>query len=337
MSIAKPQTTSPSLIDIINQGFAAVNRRIWVIAAPVLLNLVIWYGAQVSIRPLVDSFVSLMQQQAAVIENAGSPEQIALWRQLGTYNVLPGLDALKLVPHLVPYEIVAPSEAGLALPAQVQAPLDPGRALLEVSNLGLALGLYAALNLLLIPLGAVFFTMLAGAVRAESAGQSTFLVRSGRAIVSFLGYAALLLAALLIIGLPLAIVGGLLVLVSPALGTFVALLVLTASFWLTIYLGFTPEAIVLGGLNPFQAIRASFGLVRRNFWSTLLLLVVSVLITIGLGMLWNVLVESALGLPAAIIGSAYIGSGLIAARMVFYQVRIGNSGSRVAGNKLPQR
>lgn len=327
MSIAKPQTTS--LIDTINQGFSAINRRIWVILIPVLLNAYIWYGAQVSFQPLINSLVSLMEQRATTLDGGVSSEQYAVWRDVGLYNLLPRLDALRLVPHLSPYVVNSAGNGGLPFPAEVLAPLDPGRAVFEVNNVALAIGLYVAFNLLTIPLGAVFFTMLGSAVNKQQPNQPRFVLRLGRALAAFLGYAALLLAAALVIGLPVAIVGSLLALVSPALGALIALIVLTASFWLNIYLGFTPEAIVVGGLDPLQAIRASFTLVRRNFWSTLLLLIISVVITIGMGALWYVLVATNIGLVVAILGSAYIGSGLIAARMIFFRERIGKSDIRV--------
>ena len=330
MSIAKPQTTS--LIDTLNQGFSAINRRIWVIVIPVLLNAYIWYGSQVSFQPLINSLVSLMEQRASTLDANATSEQYAVWREIGLYNLLPRLDALKLVPHLSPYVVNSAGSGGLPLPAEVLAPLDPGRAVVEVNNVALAIGLYFGFNLLAIPLGAVFFTMLAGAVNWQQPQPSRFIVRLGRALAAFLGYAALLLAAALVIGLPVAIVGSLLALVSPALGALIALLVLTASFWLGIYLGFTPEAIVINGLDPLQAIRASFTLVRRNFWNTLFLLIISVVISIGMGALWYVLVATNIGLVVAILGSAYIGSGLIATRMIFFRERIGKSDIRVTAN-----
>jgi hypothetical protein len=68
-------------------------------------------------------------------------------------------------------------------------------------------------------------------------------------------------------------------------------------------------------------VRRSFALVRRNFFASVGLLLLIWLIGLGLGLLWDQLSSSPVGLIIASVGSAYIGAGLAAARMVFYRER----------------
>lgn len=318
MSIAKPQTAS--LIDILNQGFVAVNRRIWVIVIPIILNIYVWYGAQVSFRPLINDLLALFQHSTPAAEAAPMQAIYAGWRVVGAYDLTQTLDRLRLVPRLALYSV--PAATGGVFPSEVLPQLDPARVVFEVGNPSVAVLLFLAVNLLLVPISAAFLAMLANAVRQDRLTVRGMLALVARTTLSILGYAAMLLAALLVIGVPVLIVSGLLMLASPGFGLFLLLLLLTAWFWLNIYIGFSPEAIAVGQLDPIQALRSSFQLVRRHFWGSMLLLLLSAVISAGLGLVWSIIVQSQIGLVVAIIGSAYVGSGLVAARMIFYRERL---------------
>jgi hypothetical protein len=93
-------------------------------------------------------------------------------------------------------------------------------------------------------------------------------------------------------------------------------------FWTWVYIGPAREAIVMNGCGPLRAIYTSFNVVRRNFWATLGFLVISWVIVLGGGVIWQQLAGSTLGLVVAIIGSANVGSGLLAARMAFFRERL---------------
>lgn len=318
MSIAKPHTP---LIGIINQGFAAVNRRLWVVAIPVLLNLYLWYGAQVSLRPLVESIATLFQRLTPDADRASATAFAESWRNLGNYDLADRFDVLALVPRLTMYGIQR-AQDGMPLIERLLPPLDQARVAFSIGDGSLAVLLFLLTNLLLIPFSAAFLTMVASAVLGQQPKPMVWLGQFGRATAAILGYGAILLAATVVITMPLALLGLLFVRAAPPLGLLVLLLLIVVIFWLNIYIGFAPEAIAVAKLDPIQAIRTSFVLVRRNFWATLALLTISLLISIGLGVVWAALVENALGRVAAILGSAYVGSGLVAARMVFYRERV---------------
>jgi len=89
-----------------------------------------------------------------------------------------------------------------------------------------------------------------------------------------------------------------------------------------IYVGFANEAIVMSRVGPLRALRASFELVRRNLWGVVGFLLLSLLITRGTEVIWEMLGTSMIGGVAAALGSAYIGVGLAAARMAFYRERV---------------
>lgn len=319
MSIAKPQTAS--IIETLNQGFAAVNRRLWVVAIPLLLNLYLAYGAQISLRPLVQNFAALMQRLAPETNGTAVVGLYDSWRNAGDYDLVQRFDVLELVPRLTFYSLER-AQDDLPVPQRMLPMLEQRRVVFNVSDGSVAALLFLLTNLLLIPVGAVFLTMIASAVRDQRLSPLAWLRQQARAVAAILGYSAILLAATLIVGAPLLLVSSLFVVAVPPLGLLAIMLLFIIVFWINFYIGFAPEAITVGELDPIQAIRASFALVRRNFWATVGLLLLSFVITVGLGVVWTLLSNYRFGLLAAIPGSAYIGTGLVAARMVFYRERV---------------
>lgn len=322
LTVTKPQTAS--LIDTINQGYAAINRHIWVLLVPILLNAYLWYGAQISFRPLIDDFTGLMRRL-----QSGSPYQSELqiaydqWSELGNINMQQPLAVLNFIPTLTMYVVdTVDSAQQLPLPVVLPPRIDQQRTVIEIGDISIALLLFLVVNALLLPISAAFLSLVAEAVRGDGMSLGLWLRRSGRATLSILGYVGVIVGAMIAVGVPLTILAMFLSLISPAFVLFLAGVLQIAAFWIGIYIGFAPEAIVVSGVGPLQALRASFNLVRRNFWGTLLLLGVSFIITVGTGVIWSMIAGSTAGLIGAIIGSAYIGSGLLAARMAFYRERL---------------
>lgn len=306
MTASKPQNAT--LIDMISEGYSAVNRRPWLLIVPVALNLLLVWGTQLSFAPLLRSLGNLMQRmQPADVDAALSQDvlqglvafgQVDMRRQLGLLNFVPVLPLSQTLP---------PDGAGT----------------IQVAGVGGAVLAFVLVNLVALPLSALFLVLAGQAVRRDPV-PGAWLVREGaRVALAILAYVAVLIGAGLAIGLPYLFLSGLLMLVSPPVGVAAVLLLQLAGFWAWIYMGFANEAIVLGGEGPLRALRASFNLVRRNFWSTLGFLALSAfIIPVGLSVVWQALAVSQWGLLLAALGSAYIGSGLAAARMVFYRERI---------------
>jgi hypothetical protein len=213
---------------------------------------------------------------------------------------------------------------GFPIVRPVPRQIEPGRNdMIEVENLPGALLAFLLLNALALLLSAMFLTQLAEAVRRDRVAPAAGLRRAWRAALAILGCAAALVGIGLALGLPFLFLFGLLFYFSQPLGLFLFVLLLILLFWINIYLSFANEAIVISGIGPLRALHASFNIVRRNFWSTLGFRALTYIITIGSGVIWlNLAQSSIVGLIVASVGSAYLGSGLLAARMAFYRERL---------------
>lgn len=332
MTVKKPQTTT--LIDTFSEGYAAVNRRPWLVLVPILLNLYLWFGAQLSFAPLINDLhaaLRLLQRDTpgqSELEAQYSDQVLALGQVDMRQQFLSQHAIFNFIPTLTMY-VVGASDAssgapGVPLVQAVPRLIDPQRSdTIYVSSLGGALLAFVLINALALPLSAAFLTQLAAAVRGDWPPLATWLRRVGRASLALLGYIGVFAGVMLALGLPFLFLSFLLIYLSPALGLLALSLLTIALFWARIYVGFAPEAIAVSGVGPLQAMYASFNIVRRNFWSTLGFLALYYVIAIGSGVIWLSLAHaSTAGLIVAIVGSAYLSSGLLAARMAFYRERL---------------
>jgi hypothetical protein len=90
--------------------------------------------------------------------------------------------------------------------------------------------------------------------------------------------------------------------------------------WL--YLSRTTDAIAVSDAGPLRAIKLSVTVVRRNFWSMLRLFAAGWLISSGFPIAWAYLAQQTAGVPLAVVGNAFLNTGLLAAAMIFYRERL---------------
>jgi len=325
LTVTKPQNAT--LIDYISEGYAAINRRLWLLLVPLLLNIYLWFGPQLSFGPLFNNVHGVLKSiQPGLIDQS---ELQVLYDQLlanGSVDLRSQVTLLNYVPTLRQYVIGSADSAGV--PAIVEPPrlIDARRTdTLEVATAGGALLAFVVLNALALALSALFLAQVGAAVR--NPGGARWLPRGGlgaalRVGLAMLGAIGIIVGVMLALGLPFLFFAYLLIFLSPTIGLLALELLFVVGFWVNIYIGFYREAIVIHDQGPLRAIYTSFNVVRRNFWGTLGFLSLSLIISLGSGVIWYRLVGSTAGLIVAMIGSAYIGSGLLAARMAFFRERL---------------
>jgi hypothetical protein len=298
LSIAKPQ--NPGLVDTISAGYRALNRRPWALLIPAGVSAYLWLSS-----PLALGGSGLLEaglhQVLGLLGNSPQARQQLAARIVGG-DLRLSLAWLNMVPVLEPF--------------------DPGRGAITLADPLQQLGAFALINLLALLCSSLYLTLLGGAVRSEPFAPLPVL---RRAIQVSAHICLALLVALglgLLVGLPLLAISLVIISAAPAAAMPILLAWYIVCFWAYVYVGFMPEAILISHSGPLRALRHSINLVRRNMSGTLGLLLLRFLIIGGLGVVWHYLAVSPLGLTAAILGSAYIGSGLSAARLEFYRDQI---------------
>lgn len=305
MTIAKPST--PTLIDTISEGYTALNRKIWVLIIPIALNLYLWLGTRLSLAP----FLGLIRDKLSVVASflTADPlqqEQLVVYMQNADMRM--PLAWLNFVPVL--------PTAMLHNGTHTSSNVFYVREMIEV------FGSVVGINLLLLLVSSLFLMILTMGVVGESCRLGTFLKRLFRSSVCIVAMLLIVIGTIAFFVLPLVVMIALVLTRVPPIVVQVSFLLgFVLWFWVYLYTGFAIEAIVLAGDGPVKALRNSIKVVQRNMFGTFGLIVLSAIIANGLGIIWRFVAFNSIGLVVAIAGSAYIGSGLAAARLSFYHER----------------
>ena len=348
------------VIGCLAAGFEVLSRNLWLMVLPVLLDLLLWLGPQLSIAPLLQRFNAFLVAQptpdpatARQVEQAVQMlgpfgEQFDLLSLLST---LPLLNVPTLLARHAPGTVLPLSEPRVLLVTSALALVGWGILLLLV---GLVLGflylnsLAHQVSLMCSPdeqeSGEAEGPALSGVEGAEqivgvSSGvlsrelqlsSTEVLSRAvGKLIRVFLFAAGLLMNGMVFASLWMLVVGVLLTIAQP-LGLLVWALGIGLGGYVALHLLFVVPGVVLGGRGLLRAIWESIVLIHTQFPSVVGLLVLVIVIYEGLGYVWSLPSGDSWLLLIGILGNGCIATGLTAATFVFYQERLAGSGKQGA-------
>jgi hypothetical protein len=316
---ARRQAQPTGVIETLSAGYSAVNRQLWVLLLPILLDVFLWLGPHVSFSPLVGPAVTHVTEWTRQIalgprrapRNAELSASLDQSRQylIDRADEVNGLSALAWGP--------------IALPSLATLPdANEQQAFVNGWADGLAL-LTACIGVSLL-LGGWFYGGLAAASTGARNGPLLAGRNAPRAVLDVLGLVAVLLGTFVLLGLPVLLLIGFTALVSPPVAILGGVLVAAGLLFASVHLFFAIDAIFVSNAGPLRAIQRSVGLVRRNLWPSLALMLLTWLILAGMARVWDILasnLQPPYGVALGILGNAYVASGLIAAGMVFYTQR----------------
>jgi hypothetical protein len=323
-----------SIIHSLSGGFDAITKRIWLISIPALLDLYLWMGPRLSIYSLVERALSLVAlppnvSQEELLVLAETKELLEQASQ--SFNVFSFLVIRKLsMPSLIspnPWLETLGITLNISSLVTFQAPeasfLSRPLPVIEVRSEFLLLGLYVLLSLVGMLIGCSYLGLIAQEVRDTQVNVAHVLQRVWIWWARVTLIALLLFMGFLMLGVPLLVLIALVSVLSRNLaqliGNFLIISSLWVGIWLYIYLFFFVNALILNDTGILRALWDSFNVVRRNFWSTVGLMLLMGLIGAGFSIIWRMLSTNSWGTLLAIVGNAYIGSGLAAASLTFYR------------------
>ncbi|MCX6023018.1 MAG: hypothetical protein NTZ05_15080, partial [Chloroflexi bacterium] len=297
-----------SIVDSLAQGFAVVNRRPWLIAVPLALNLLLWLGPSVTAAPVIqgwsDTYTRLLQENPALAATQGRAvdelldEARRAGEAAGQFNLL---------------RVMA-----LQAPALMTVSGSPSTTL-EIHSGGALLALLVGLFLSGLYTISAYLTAIADQVRTTTASLELLPARVLRNWLRLLAYYGLLIG----LAIPIMFGASLVLVLARLFGEGPASLVVSIAVGMAllvqVYLFFTHAAIFLADAGPMQAIRQSALVVSRFFWSGLGFMLLNWVIGTGFTVIFSHLFTyEPLGSAAAVLGHAYISTGLAAAAMVYF-------------------
>lgn len=312
MSVREPtvarerERRKAGVIDTLSAGYGTVNRHLWILAVPLLVDLFFWVGPRLTLAPLVQrSFGRLPTPSGLPADLLQSYQDYrdGLLRAGESFNLFS-----LLVNHIPGIPNLMSAREGTGSTTSVGDPL-------------IALVLLLGLLVAGLGLASIYYLSIGGQLRGdgESAGLPWSQFR--RTWRRLLGFLLLMLGVSVLFGLPVAALALLAGSASMSLLSFTMALFGVTWLWVQFYLFFVVDAVVISDVGPLQAIRNSVAVVKFNLGSTLALVVLIWVITMGMPIIWDAMAQSPAGTIAGILGNAYISSGLAAASMIYYRDR----------------
>lgn len=306
------------IIDSLSAGYRVLSRHVQVILLPVLVDLAFILLPRLSVEPLYQSLAELYGQAAQFegmpADMAGLTGQVAqmllnMGEQSNLWTLLAN-GALLHVPSLM--AVLGPR---------------PGSTGVELSDPLLVAGLALLFTLCGIIIGVIYLNLLVRYVPIgngdKPADLSRFVRAVGRHTLRVIGFVLVVGFGMLALYIPATVVSVVAAMLSPLLSSLVFFLLSGLTLLVFIYLYFVVAALVMDDLSIREAIRQSVQLVRTNFVAAMGFYLLTALIGLGFVFIFVRVAEfSTIGLLAALVANAYLGTGLTIAWLIFYRTRI---------------
>lgn len=303
-AVTKQRPAVPGVIDTIAAGLSVALAQPLLMAVPLLLDLYYWLGWQLYPTGMTEPL------KRWVLES-GSPDSASVAE---TLDQLGRSDLTKLVSLVVPSLLASTRRSDIFAPTQ--------RPTIALEHWSVAV---LALIATIVVMGGLYMLYLVTLSNAALNRNRSMRATARAAVVAwqrFLGLMVLLFALYLLVLGPPAFLWAVLSALGVGIGALLLPMIIVAGITLTVLFIFSPEAIAVAEVGPIRAMYLSFHVVRRYFWQTLGLLVASLVITTGLGQLWERLASTPPGLLAAVIANAFFAGGLTMAGIIFFNDRV---------------
>ena len=298
----------PGVVDTIGMGFEALLARPQLVLPPILLDLYLWLGVHLTSEPLMFRAARWLRERDILGE-----ESATLLADAGPQNVQE-LAALWLPTVRMPSFVTT-------LSVDTPYRLESWRPAIALPWWGIVLAVVVFLIVGLV-IGSEYLI----AIVATASGREASPLR--RPFRETLQGALLLAAWLLVLGAVVLLVtwpilAGLVVssVVGAGLSFWLLLMLFIPLSWGFVCFFFSVQAMFFDRSGPLEALRASYRVVKSDFWRSLGVICAYFLVIIGFPQVWRLLISEPIGFFIAIVGHAIIGTGMIAATMVFYRDR----------------
>jgi hypothetical protein len=311
------------VIESVSTGFETVTGKLILILLPLALDLFLWLGPRLSVRPLV---LNLLSQIGRLVdlEPSVAPVETA-WRAIlmpvaQRFNLL-SLLSVPAVPRVgcLPGAWCLPSL--MAVRAPVTAP-SGAPLVIQVGSWLEVLTLVVALYLIGLFLGACYLGAIAVHVRDARVDLRVLLRQVWGWWARLVAFAALVAAGVVVFMVPVTVAA---LIAGQVLGELGMLVVYFAGasvgLWVLFYMAFVVHGMILLGRGLFGAIRDSARVVQWNLPSTVGLFAVTAAVSFGLSVIWSIPAESSWLSLVGIAGHAYVVTGLAAGTFVFFKDR----------------
>jgi hypothetical protein len=311
------QTESKALgiIESLTAGFDAVTRAPQVLVVPILLDTFLWLGPRLSAYPLIKSLLALIKSLPS------SPDELMRLQMARTQAMLEQVgQQFNLFAWLSPLLVGTPSLMASLL--SDKQPWTQASTVWEVDSLLVYITLFGLFSLAGSGLNAVYWSQIAHVALPQPPGGREWLARAFHIWRGLLQLVLALTALSIIGGVPLMTMAVVAALFNPGLGQLIVGFGMVLMMWIVFYLAFVIHGLALRQASFVQSLRWSIIIMRSHFLPATALLILSALIYWGLGVVWEIPDGDTWLRGGAIIGNAFVASGVLCATAFFYLGRV---------------
>ncbi len=309
-------TPPVGVIESLSQGFETVAEHLLLLLLPLLLDLFLWLGPRIDFGPAIDAFLDVYHDQLWVpfVAQAGSGVEqdwnaiaealtVGLGDKGAQYLPVPGVPIL------------------LAGRKSDSLPFGYTPQVFEINTPGDMLGVRILSLVGGLVLGTTYISLIAHQVRDGHIALKRVITRLPGNILE-VGILSILVPILVIlIYLPF----GVLALGFSTFSQKLAVLTNWAGWllviWIVLFLVFTVHGLLMNNRGLLGALWDSIRVVQWNITATMGLVLLVVLINVALTAIWSMAPVGSWLTVAAIVGNAFISTGLLAATFVFFRDR----------------
>ncbi len=310
-----------NIIETLSAGMNAVYKQLWLLIVPILVDLFLWMGPQITVEPLLINMANNITTARAEIAAMPNIDQ----ETIESLNALADFTQNMATSETADINIAALVEVfAVRVPMIVVLPSAPENSssttTIEIDSQGAFWGICFLLLLIGSAISAMYLTIAAQGIREVDPPKPFFhQLRRNWAYMTLIEI--LIILVIIMVGLPTALIFLVLGMFLPSVISLIVSIMTMTMLWIGFYAVFTLDALFVSDTNPLQALWHSVNIVQRNFWSALGFLILVNVISLGLTVIWNQISVNPFGALISIVGSAYVGTGLVLASFIFYRDR----------------
>jgi hypothetical protein len=301
----------PRVLTSLRVGFDAIANHIGLILFPIFLDLVLWFGPHLRVKTLMANILDRMFS----LPGMNTPDTADLIQMSQQYWTA-------LAEHLNFFSILRTYPVGLTSLMVSRMPIaTPFGApfMWEIPSFGFAILLWFVLVLFGLVLGTLFYALVEQAsVTGLVDWQQTFN-RLPWASLQVILLALFWVGMFAALSIPFSCLLTVLMLGGMAIGQIGFLLFGFFMVWLLFPLLFSAHGIFVYGMGMWASVREGFQMTRMTGFSVFIFVFLVFAISEGLDYLWQVPAENSWLALVAVIGHAFVTTGLLAASFIYYR------------------
>ncbi len=166
-------------------------------------------------------------------------------------------------------------------------------------------------------LGTLYYFFIAGSIDENKSRKSSEIF--GKQLLNTVLLYIALVIVLIMLTVPFSCVMTSALMISPAIYQIMMLLLIVFACWLVVPLFYIPHGIFVKRLDLPEAIKNSFKMASWSGMLTVRFILFSVIISMGLDMIWSIADQSSWLILFSIFGHAYVSTALLTGSFIFYR------------------